>query len=153
MKIAIIFLIIGILIGVFGGTMIILYFINLRDKVIDEGFDEFEISQDCYKKNLEDTSECLVDYVRGFYNYTSTGDFELKSFDDLKETGGDCFDYSILYRDMFKELGFDSKVVLLSGDKESHQVTLTWDGKLTEYCLVDQTSYKCFELKGDEKDG
>lgn len=116
----------------------------------NEDFSNFTM---CEGKNLEDTTTCLVDYVRTFYNYQVTDDTP-QSFESLKENGGDCFDYSILYKDMFESLGFKAKTVTFYGDEVGHQVTIAWNDDIDYYCLVDQMVYTCVELESiDELEG
>ena len=41
---------------------------------------------ECNDLNLKDTSNCLREYVSGFYNYTVRSD-EIRNIDDIKENG------------------------------------------------------------------
>ena len=55
--------------------------------------------------SLKNTSNCLVSYVKTFYNYTVRSDIP-RTEEDIRVNGGDCFDYTELYVGYSKELGF-----------------------------------------------
>jgi len=99
----------------------------------------------CQDKDLRGTTSCLVDYVDTFYNFTPTEDIP-QSFESLKENGGDCYDYSILYKDMATSLGYNAKTVLFYGEDMGHQITLVWDDNIDTYCLIDQQVSACVDL-------
>jgi hypothetical protein len=47
----------------------------------------------CQNKSLQETSQCLQDYVATFYNYTVRSDIP-RTLEDIKANGGDCYDYT-----------------------------------------------------------
>jgi len=67
---------------------------------------------DCSNLSLRETAFCLVDYISIFYNYTVRND-ELKTLEDIKLNGGDCFEYSKLYEKFGKSLGFNAYTFII----------------------------------------
>lgn len=103
-----------------------------------------EIIERCKDKELSDTVSCLVANVRTFYKYNITPDSVTLSFDELKEKGGDCRDYSLLYEELGNRLGLKSHIILLDYKKgEDHQIIILEDEK--EYCVLDMLYYQCFK--------
>jgi len=98
---------------------------------------QVEISEytQCDALNLEDTSECLRDYIKEFFNYTIRDD-TIKTIEDIKKNGGDCYDYNTLYKRLGKELGFNAFDFIIKMGDESHKITIISDE--TGYCLMDQ---------------
>ena len=106
----------------------------------------------CANLSLADTSFCLRDYVGTFYNYTVREDVK-RTLSDIKENGGDCFDYSYIYFEMLKSLGFNTEIIRIEGVSTAHVFTLTWDNNITTYCKLDQTEVECVLLgDGDVED-
>lgn len=103
----------------------------------------------CKNDSLPRTAQCLRNYVRSFYNYTIRED-TIKSLEDIQQNGGDCYDYSNLYRSMGEELGLYAKVYRFHVNETlDHAVTILSSDE--GYCLMDQQDYTCkyFE-QGDE---
>ncbi len=101
----------------------------------------------CENKSLEKTTECLVDYVKTFYNYTIRNDTE-KTIEDIKVNGGDCYDWSKnVYEPLAKQLGFSVDTKRIEGEDVAHRFTIIWDKDLSGYCIIEQKSYRCFELQ------
>ena len=118
---------------------------------VNEGIKEqeeiLEYSQ-CNDLDLESTSECLRNYVSSFYNYTSRSD-EIRSIEDIKENGGDCYDYNKLYEKLGKELGFDTFSFRIKVGEMYHRIAIISDD--TGYCLMDQLhDSKCFRSGYEE---
>lgn len=101
---------------------------------------------ECNNLTVEKTAYCLRDYVRGFYNYTERSDID-RIIEDIKERGGDCFDYSLIYEQMAKELGFKAKKCVFYGEDIGHAYVIIWDDKLTGYCKLDQLFVDCLEFR------
>jgi hypothetical protein len=96
----------------------------------------------CSNISLEDTSGCLRDYLSTFYNYTIRDD-TIKTIEDIKENGGDCYDYNKLYERLGKELGFDTFTFRINMGEDYHRIAIISDK--TGYCLLDQRQKaKCF---------
>lgn len=110
-------------------------------------FSEEEIIENCKDLDLEKTSKCLRDNVKPLFNYVIRSD-EIRSLDEIIENGGDCFDYSMLYYRMAKELGFSVDTLTTGGIRgviAGHRLTILWDED--NYCKIDQLSVKCDERK------
>lgn len=103
----------------------------------------------CKNLSLEETADCLRDYISTFYNYTIRSD-EIRTIADIRENGGDCYDYNKLYERLGKELGFDTFSFRIKMGDSYHRVAFISDE--TGYCLLDQ-EYKtnCFKVVTDEE--
>ena len=130
-----------IVIGIigFGLVMLILFIPKQQEKQeeLREIKEEVILNShlDCLNLTLENTSNCLRDYVGTFYFYKIRAD-NTKTEEDIKLNGGDCTDYSRLYFKYAKELGFNSKLVNInSNEKESHYLTIISD--TSGYCVLD----------------
>ena len=99
----------------------------------------------CTNKTLSNTADCLISYVRPFYNYTKTKDAD-RTLEDIKENGGDCYDYSLLYIKMAKSLGFKAYQYSFKIDETySHAIAVIVDKD--GYCVLDQlTKPDCVSL-------
>ena len=110
-----------------------------QEKIVD--YDQ------CNNLNLEDTSNCLRNYISTFYNYTTRSDKE-RTIEDIKENGGDCYDYNKLYERLGKELGFDTYSYRIALGDSFHRVALISDE--TGYCLLDQLwEINCFKVDNE----
>jgi len=106
-----------------------------------------EISEykQCSDLNLRETSKCLRNYVSTFYNYTIRSD-EIRTIEDIKQNGGDCYDYNRLYERLANQLGFDSYSFQIKVGDIYHRIAIITDE--TEYCLLDQLAkINCINLK------
>ena len=102
----------------------------------------------CSNLNLEQTAECLKNYISTFYNYTIRSDKE-RTIEDIKENGGDCYDYNKLYERLGSGLGFDTYGYKIALGDSFHRVALISDE--TGYCLLDQLhKINCFEIENEE---
>ena len=109
-----------------------------------------DIINDCKNLNLEKTSKCLISNIRTFYKFNSTKDSVSLSFEELKERGGDCRNYALLYEELGKELGFTSTTIPLDRDNNKindHRIAFLSDGN--DYCILDQTEFWCKDLKDE----
>lgn len=107
---------------------------------------EQDIIDDCKNLYITDTAKCLVENVKTFYKPRITDNSLFLSFDDLKNYGGDCKDWSIFYERVSKRLGFYATTIFfIRNNEESHQVAFlnNDDG----YCILDQKIYFCSEYK------
>lgn len=90
----------------------------------------------CDNKNLEKTVECLNLEVKEIYKYTSTKETH-KNISDIRENGGDCYDYSNLYIEMATNLGFEGDTIRIPLDKkEWHIIAIIYSKE--GYCTLDQ---------------
>lgn len=103
--------------------------------------------QECANKSIESTSVCLRDYVSTFFNYTVRDESD-KTIEDIKANGGDCYDYSMIYIKMARELGFQAHLAVFRvSDNSSHAVAILGDDN--KYCVMDQLiNPHCVELAG-----
>jgi len=103
----------------------------------------------CENKSLIQTSYCLRNYVKTFYNYKVREDVEI-NLSELMEDGGDCFNWANLYIKMFGELGFKADYFQRNGIVENktrifsaHRWAVAWDNETR--CEIDQLKIDCFE--------
>ena len=101
----------------------------------------------CSNLSLENTSECLKDYISTFYNYTIRND-KIRTIEDIKLNGGDCYDYNKLYERLGSELGFDTYSYRIALGDSFHRIALISDE--TGYCLLDQLhKINCFKVENE----
>lgn len=109
------------------------------------GSGDIESLEECRNKGLEDTAECLRSYTSTFYKYVERDDTK-KSAEDIKENGGDCFDYAHLYKSMAEEIGYRAEVKTFKIDNfrgHAFAVLISEEG----YCNLDQVSKPdCFHF-------
>lgn len=104
----------------------------------------------CSNKSMIETAHCLGNYIDGIFKYVNNSPDIHKTFNYIKQNGGDCYDYSNLYNQWLKELGFKSYIQqnLVKQEKGifyKHQYTkLTGE---TGYCILDMDVVICFEYK------
>lgn len=114
---------------------------------------QFEITEasECSELELQETARCLRDFVSTFYNYTVRSDEE-RTLEEIKENGGDCYDYNSLYERLAKELGFEGYSFRIETKDLAHRFAIIMDD--TGYCRLDQLiEPDCFMFskKGDEE--
>jgi len=132
-----------------------LLFINasgLFDEKIKIPNSEKEIIDNCKNLDLENSVDCLVKNVKKFYKYNYTnGIGDILDFNELKNNGGDCRDWAFLYERLGKGLGLTSTSYGLDRNgngKSDHRFAIISNGS---YCIIDQTTYWCKELKNGEE--
>lgn len=138
---------------VIGICLLILGFLGHEiydEYIIDESsFEEISEYMQCKNLSLERTADCLREYISSFYNYTIRND-EIRTIEDIKENGGDCYDYNKLYERLGKKLGFDSFSFRIKMGDRYHRIAFISDE--TGYCLLDQRhKINCFKGVMDEK--
>lgn len=102
-------------------------------------------SQECFNLSLDDTAYCLRDYVQTFYKYVVREDTD-KTLEDLKQNGGDCHDWALLYAKMGKELGFNTDTFPFYTEDEGHRFAIIWDINMSRYCILDNLDVHCLKL-------
>ena len=139
------------------GMQIDHHFFNQNiDKSISSEIDIGNINN-CDNLSVSDTTICLRDFVKKFYNYTSRDErnyTEIQgTFYDVQINGGDCYDYSKMYRDMAIKLGMKSRTISIYPDEGiGHVFTVIWDVNLTEYCVIDMMNIlDCVEFEQDDE--
>jgi len=89
----------------------------------------------CKSEDVSVTSYCLVNYVKTFYRFTDSDD-TIKSLETIKKEGGDCFDYSHLYKGLAKELGFSARTISIEKTEDvGHMFVIIYDSG--GYCVID----------------
>ena len=111
-------------------------------------YNDTELIQ-CAEKDVINCSKEIISWSGDFYNYSRRGDY-LKKVDDLKSSGGDCFDYSSLYSAAAMKNGLDTKLIQFCGDDQCHMMSLVYDRNLTAYCLLDSIGVSCAEFLKEE---
>jgi len=98
-----------------------------RDSVLEE----------CRNQSIFDTSTCLRNHIVLIFNYTVRED-TIKTFEDIKKNGGDCYDYNLLYTSMAISLGFNATNTYLYSQIRGHVYSTIFsdDG----YCNLDLTN-------------
>lgn len=126
---------------------------NNIDKFSDQALNEYNNSKiienisNCQNLTLEKTSNCLRNYISTFYIYNKTDDALIQGLQGLKMRGGDCLDWSRLYKSMAEELGFYGKIHKINVENGKDHAFATI-GDSTGYCRLDQLSPPdCFEYK------
>jgi len=122
---------------------------------------EIKDYSECNNLSLEDTAYCLRDYVKTFYNFTNrderiyTGN--QGSLEDVKANGGDCFDYSNIYKGYADKLGFGAKTETIFPEPkgEGHRFTFIWDWDkeiniVNGYCILDGLTVNCYDLEQND---
>lgn len=108
-------------------------------------FNKQIINSDCSNQSLIDTSKCLNNQLKQFYNYTITEDKD-RSIEEIKKYG-DCYDYTRFYKLNFESLGFYTKQISIQPDKgNGHTFLIVWDKNLTTYCKMDMELRECVEF-------
>lgn len=110
----------------------------------------------CNNLSFEESINCLNDYINSIYNYTIRDESEYNStngnLEDILKNGGDCYDYSNLYVDLAKSLGFNGQAISFfpKDSKIGHRIALIYNEEnnhLSQYCILDQTqNLGCIEL-------
>jgi len=107
---------------------------------------EAQILINCKNLNLEDTSACLTNNVKPIFKYNITDDDLILTFETLKENGGDCKNYALLYERLGKELGFNSyfHVIVLNETKKHAFTTISNE---EGFCVLNFVSARCYVKK------
>ena len=143
-RMVIVFFILGIILGIY---IIQIYSrIDFSKYINDYKVNSYEdILNNCKNLDYEKTSKCLVDNVKTFFKYTKTNYSEF-NVSELKLNGGDCKQYSYLYANLSKDLGFYGYTFRIDTNETSgHRIAILSAEK--GYCVLDQKKYECFKLK------
>lgn len=101
-----------------------------------------QIVNDCKNLSLENGVSCLNNYVRSIYKYNPTDDDVDLTLEELKERGGDCYDYSKLYAQMAEELGYKSEIIIIPVKEDAnHAFVVIYNEE--GYCNVDGEHFEC----------
>lgn len=101
--------------------------------------------EDCVNLTMRKTAYCLNNYIKEIFKYEETPDSKTLTLEELKESGGDCLNWAELYVGYIEDLGFESKMpIIKTRNRTAHTFAVISDE--TGYCILDQTSVKCFSL-------
>lgn len=105
-----------------------------------------EIAFDCYDENPKETIFCIHKLVVKNFKYVDTN--ETRDTEKTLKEGGDCEDWSLLYYNVFKELGveYDAKLVFMEipNSEFDHVKILVVTSQF--YCDIDQIHIRCYDL-------
>ena len=102
-----------------------------------------DIISGCGNQSLEASVACLNMNIRGIYKFNITDDSRNLTFEELKEYGGDCRDWSNVYESLAKELGYNvSSIVIRANNASKHRFAIIYNEE--GYCSADQKDYHCF---------
>ena len=119
---------------------------------VKEANKQLQADQDAKEKAYQALPDLVKDVmmqvedVRTWYKYNESNiNFSLSS-DQLKEEGGVCWHYAKYYSNLAYNLGFHNLTIDIGPSKRDtwHEFALVYDDDLN-YCLIDQTGYKCFQ--------
>jgi len=154
----ILFLLGGILIGmifillIMSGVFDNLFQDEIEVEVSEETKTESEedIIKNCSNLDVVNASYCLRDNIEKFFVYNLTDDDLNLTIQDLKNRGGDCKNWAILYSILGKELNFNSTTVRNEGIIDlfdAHLYAVLWNEE--NYCKLDMLKVKCYEKKDE----
>ena len=107
-----------------------------------------DIWRSCEGLNVKKATECLIRNVAEIYKYNSSQVGKELTFEELKENGGVCNHYSMLYTDAAQKLGFYARTVTIKTNNTSgHMFTVV--SNHDAYCIIDSLSNVCFEFAQD----
>jgi len=106
---------------------------------------ENSIRLNCANLSLEYTVDCLVENIKPIFNYTETSDTVFLKFEEIKERGGDCRDWTMLYSRLIPTTFYKREVSMRADKKTSHIVLIISDS--TGYCLLDMEDYDCWRFE------
>lgn len=108
---------------------------------------EQQIINNCKNLNLVESSYCLRDNVKTFFNYTITNK-QHYDIETLKEVGGDCLNWGLLTVKLGKKLSFNSELVYIEDNSvRKHVVTLISNKNF--YCIVDYPEINCMRYRNE----
>ncbi len=109
---------------------------------------EEEIIQLCSNMSLINTSYCLKDSVKSFYIYNVTDDSLNLSFKQLKQRGGDCRDWALLYERLGKKLGFSTYSFHIEDSSKGHRFAVLYK-QGEAFCVINMVAVECFKSRSE----
>lgn len=104
-----------------------------------------DISDACRELGLLDSTACVTQLTKTFYKYNLDNLGKDLDFTTLKEQGGVCSSWSNYYNKIGKELGYNTRNVIIKvTDDFSHEFNV-WSDE-NRYCIIDQTEAVCVEF-------
>lgn len=116
--------------------------INAEEEVVIR-----KLSQ-CENLTFFNQIECMRDYIEPYYNYTIRDDTP-KSFANVMVNGGDCYDWSHLWKGMAEDMGLRAEVHYIYGEEVGHAYVIIWNKELTGYCTTSGLYLNCMGLGND----
>lgn len=93
----------------------------------------------CKNLSVEYTAHCLHDNLKPIYKYVIRDDTP-KTFEDIKTNGGDCYDWSTVYKLLSKKLNYTVDTPPFFDEGVGHQIAILHElSKQGTYCIIDQT--------------
>lgn len=116
------YLVFGISVGILMALAVVhggFYYKTFTNLIDSNEYTEEEIINKCAKDNIFDTSKCVNRKVTNEFNYQLTEDGENKTLTEIHETGGDCHDYSLVFKRIMEELNYSciNPVIDMSEDE------------------------------------
>ena len=100
------------------------------------------ITEGCNGTSIFRDARCMNRNVKSIFKYREHPNSETLTFKELKEEGGSCNDWSMLYYNSAESLGYHSQYVELPINSSiSHVFTVISDDE--GYCLLDQKRFYC----------
>jgi len=121
------------------------------ERISDNNITEEKIIEECDGGNLFEDSVCLNEYVKKIYKYRLNFDSNSLTFDELKEEGGDCYDYTRFYCNILTdEYKFNcNQIKIRSGTDTSHIIALAYNEE--GYVVLDMKDIFMFKYEDIEK--
>lgn len=111
--------------------------VDIKKEIIEQ-----KSLSNCFNSDLQTTANCIRDWIKPWYNYTVRDDIE-RTLEEIKENGGDCFDYTWLYKNMMEYFGFSTE---RENAVPGHTFLIAWDENKTGYCTMDQLNINCIKF-------
>jgi len=100
-----------------------------------------EIANFCSVFKNKEVVDCVLAQVPFKYNDSKDRPL-LKTIKQVKETGGNCRDYSVIYSSIFRMLGFNTHYRFLPNHV---YITISKQEPKWFYCNIDNGEAKCYE--------
>lgn len=127
---------------------LIVAYINSPDNSAINSIQDVENQCKPASSSISTASSCAVKVTSSFYKYNIDNIGKDLSFSDLKSQGGVCSSWSHYYSDVGKDLGFQTKNVIIPTAADSYHEFSVWsDSK--GYCVIDETESTCFNFSID----
>lgn len=122
-----------------------------------QNYTEEELLTVCSGMDLKSTAQCFKEFKIGIMKLRIADDNINQTFEELKENGGDCRDYSNLAFETFSKLGFFSQTHAFPMEQwteenyniSGHQITIVTEERdnKTYICYIDILNYWCEDYR------
>lgn len=147
----IVFWFVAIVLSIF----IIVFFFTIEDIEVPETPKKIinpdnikDIIDECSNKSLIDSAECVQEITKTFYKYNLSNVGIEMNFDELKESGNVCGEWTDYYCDIGRELGFNTEILNMDIGNcrfEFKGVTENWAVSHVVCFWSDETAYAMFD--------